>query len=202
MDLVITAKTQYEDDVLTAQGDLLGADASCAPAECYHPFGFIGRPKDPDLTPDGKVLNGARLLFWYEGSTMHSMVLDDPRRAAKLPKLDKGGAMMYADVDGAYVKYAADGSLEIRVPSGVKAIVQTGSGAKVEVSDSEVKAGNDAAVPLVVAAWASGVAAALSALATSLTSAAAFGTLNTAGGTLTSALGSLPAPATTILKGT
>lgn len=203
MEVGILGKTGYEEGVLDATVDLLGGDASCAPGIAYHPFGFVGRPKDPDVDPDsGAILNGPRVLYWYEGSTLHTVLLDDPRRTQKLPELERGGAMMYADADGAFVRYAADGTLEVRAPAGKPVTVQVGAGAKVKVTDATVAIGDDAAVPLAKAAWASALAAALSSLASSLAGAAALAGVNAAGTALTAALAALPPPATTKALGT
>lgn len=148
MNISIATKTEYSDDALTVAVAMLGDGATCAPGEAYHPFGFQGRPKDPDVDPNGEVINGARVLFWYEGSTLHAMPLDDPRRANKLPQVEKGGSLWYADADGAWSRYKADGTLEVRAPAGKTITVQVGSGALVEVSDGAVLIGDAQAVPL------------------------------------------------------
>lgn len=203
MDLALLGRTAYEDGVLEASVALHGGDASCAPGIAYHAFGFLGRPKDPDVDAEtGEITNGPRVLYWYEGSTLHTVLLDDPRRTQKLPEVGKGGSMMYADADGAFVRYAPDGALEVRVPAGKAATIQVGAGAKVTVTDATVAIGDDAAVPLVKAAWATALATALTTLASKLTGAAAWPAVNAAGTELTTALVALPPPATTKAMGT
>lgn len=193
----LAAKTEYTDKALTVSLVLLGEGATCAPGEAYHPFGFQGRPKSPDVDPvSSDVTNGARVLYWFEGSTLHGVVLDDPRRSNELPELEEGGSLWYADASGAWSRYRADGTLEVRAPAGKTITVQVGSGALVEVSDGTVKVGGQAAVPLAKASVVADLITALKSAATTLSGSADPGAAS-AGSALTLALGKLADPATT-----
>ena len=123
IDLATLTATDYANGALRAQVKLLGNDSSCAPGLMYHPFGFVGRPKDPDVDSLGNVTKGATALFWYEGNTLHTMALGDPRRTSKLPTVDKGGSCQYADCDNAYGLFGADGTYTLRVPTGKTASI-------------------------------------------------------------------------------
>ncbi len=124
MDSTTVAATSYVNGVLHVQPKPMGgADASSAQGIASHPFGFAGRPKDPDVDSTGAITKGAVLFYWYEGNTVHSMPAGDPRRSAKLPTLDKGGSVQYADCDNAYGLFAADGTYTLRVPAGKTASI-------------------------------------------------------------------------------
>lgn len=141
----VTATTYDKAGFPETQVELYGDGASCAPCETYHPAGFIGRPNDPSFDPSGKAQVGAHVLYYVEGNQVHTLILNDPRRTQRLPAVDKGGSMMYADVDGAYTRYKGDGTYECRVPAGKTVTVQVGSGASVVVSDATVAIGDQAA---------------------------------------------------------
>lgn len=167
MDISIAALTKYEDGTLLVQVALLGDGASCAPGEAYHPFGFIGRPKDPEVDPqNGTIINGGRAFYWFEGSTMHAWLGDDPRRTQKLPEVQKGGSMWYADADGAFARYSADGTLEVRASAGKTITLQVGAGPTIVLNDAGIQVGGQfpfamsagvltalAAIQTWVAAW-------------------------------------------------
>lgn len=118
MDIGHLGKSVYEEDgTLQAAVDLFGEDASCAPGIAYHPYGFLGRPKDPDTDPkSGAITNGPRTLYYFEGSTLHTMPLDDPRVTRNLQRLQKGSSMQYSsgqsrvvcDQNGAVTLYTTD----------------------------------------------------------------------------------------------
>lgn len=102
-DIDVISFTSYETDgTPSTQVVPIGAttDAgSSVKAEAYHPYGFIGRPADaitvPQSDASNPIVNGARVLFFYEGSTLHSVALDDPRITPNLPQVPKGGSCHY-----------------------------------------------------------------------------------------------------------
>jgi hypothetical protein len=96
-DLGIAVLTEYDaDGFLGAQPDVFGEQSSGVQAyELHHPYGFQGRPNDPDVGPDGTPKTGAALLYWLEGSLGHALALQDPRVQSKLPQLKKGGSIQY-----------------------------------------------------------------------------------------------------------
>lgn len=152
MEVSIVTKTGYEDGTLTAQIDMLGDGSSCAPGEAYHPLGLAARPNDPDTDPvTGDVTNGCRVIYVTQGSTLHTILLDDPRATQKLPEMEKGEALFYSPNQPAtaYAHYKADGSLDVKATAGTKVTVQVGSGCLVEVSDIVVKIGGQDARALV-----------------------------------------------------
>jgi hypothetical protein len=120
LEIGILIGAKYNDGgALESQVALQGNDASCTPGLAYSPFGFKGRPRSAD-PPDaqGNYQNGALVLYWYEGSVLHTMPLDDGRRSTKLPQLDEGCSIFYADVDDAYAQWATDGSLNVKTANG------------------------------------------------------------------------------------
>jgi hypothetical protein len=142
MEIGIVAATTYEDNTLTAQPVLFGDDATAAPGEAYHPLGLVARPNDPEVDQQsGAVTNGARVLYVYEGSTLHTLVLDDPRATQKLPQLAKGEAAFYSPgaPDTAHARYYADGNLLVNVPMG-KTIKGGGNDARALAHSAETVA--------------------------------------------------------------
>lgn len=151
----ITAQTAYRDDrMLTASANVIGDDASCAPDRLLHPLGLQSRPRSPQVdSTSGEVQAGAVLLYWYEGSTLHALAADDERRSVKLPTLEEGSTVVYADRDGLTIKLnASTGAIDIDAPQGAIITSKVAGGAKVEVSASHVKVGDDTALPLAMGA--------------------------------------------------
>ena len=74
-------------------GSTEGAGGAKA-ANCT-PFGFISRPLDPEATADGTPTTGCGILWWREGDHLNAMPLEDPRVVSKIPKVRKGGSMMF-----------------------------------------------------------------------------------------------------------
>lgn len=119
LDIGILASTKYVDGALQGQVVLQGPGASCTPGLAYSPFGFKGRPRSAtNVAADGTVQDGPLALYWYEGNTLHVMPLDDGARSTKLPQLDEGCSVFYADVDDAYAQWKPDGSLDVQVGNG------------------------------------------------------------------------------------
>lgn len=125
-DMLIARFSEIDaDGFIGVQVDNYGAKAEFGAVEAHHPFGFISRPRDPDLDGDGNVKLGCTVLRLAEGNESHVIVLGDPRYTALLPAATKkkGGSTQYAvTVDGA-VSYAAldgdDGSYKLKIPSGI-----------------------------------------------------------------------------------
>jgi len=120
---VATYTLRTEDGFYEVQLDLYGAEETGAPAmEAYHPCGFIGRPRDPDVDPDGTPTLGATVLYGFEGNQGHALHLNDPRVAPLLPEVKKGGAMVYAHRADGKVSFELfdgdDGTWQVYVPSG------------------------------------------------------------------------------------
>ena len=133
--LLVSAK--YNDGgALESQIALQGPGASCTAALAYSPFGFKGRPRAADA-PDstGTYKNGALVLYWYEGSVLHSMPLDDGRRSTQLPPLDEGGSQWYGDTDDAVSFYDGSGNLTLRAPKAAT-IKIADKGTPVKIGDS------------------------------------------------------------------
>jgi hypothetical protein len=118
-DINVVAHTSYDGSSFPETQVLpIGSDGTSIPGEAYHPYGFIGRCNDGDVDPStADITNGARVLFFYEGSTLHTIMLDDPRVTPTLPQLPKGGSMQY-DAGGAYQKLDGSGNALLNVLSG------------------------------------------------------------------------------------
>lgn len=128
LDIGILTSSAYNDGgALTTQVLLYGDGSSCTPGLAYSPFGFKGRPRGPQVDAQGNIQDGALVLYWYEGNTLHTLPLDDGRRSVKLPQLDEGGSIFYADIVDesgnqldAYQLFDASGNLKIVVPTNAK----------------------------------------------------------------------------------
>lgn len=117
-DLGMSAYTARDaDGFYTVQIVGFGSGGS-QPVEAYHPAGFLGRPRDPDVDPGGAPKLGPTLLYGQEGNQTHALLLNDPRVAGRLPEVKRGGSMQYADT-GASVAYALfdgdDGTWTLKV---------------------------------------------------------------------------------------
>jgi len=94
------------------------------PVESYHPCGFLGRPRDPSVDPNGRPHIGGTTLWAWEGSQGHAIPLSDPRVAGRLPEVKKGGSIQYADTSAGAEKApfalfdGANGSWQLYVPYG------------------------------------------------------------------------------------
>lgn len=97
LELGVAVATFYDDDgFLGVQCDVYGeGDAGMPPYQGLAPYGFYGRPRDPGA--DGK---GANVLYWNDGDESHAIALNDPRVAAVLPTLPKGGSVHHGGWGG------------------------------------------------------------------------------------------------------
>jgi hypothetical protein len=115
---------RQESGFIGIQPDRLGTGSSGPALEVAMPFGLFGRPLDPDLDPNGAVTGGANVLTLSDGDEGFTLPTGDPRFAALLPDVDKGGAGLYAtvrsgtDMRVAYLLFSGDGSFTLHVPYG------------------------------------------------------------------------------------
>jgi phage baseplate assembly protein gpV len=84
--------SEYDvDGFLGIQVDGFGEDESGVPPyETWHPFGFVGRPLDPDS--DGSCA----VLIFFDGDEGFTVAMSDSRAAALIPPVKKGGSSQYA----------------------------------------------------------------------------------------------------------
>src|SRR5690349_5153842 len=96
IDVGVVTLTEYDDEGFIGLGlDHFGEEkAGTQPIEAHHPYGFIGRPKDPDGDSAHPTL-GVTAMYWWQGDTGHAMALGDPRGNDSLPRLQKGETCWY-----------------------------------------------------------------------------------------------------------
>lgn len=86
----VAVGSEYNEGFLTVQPDFYGEEASGGEGGIVqHPFGFLGRPADPD--DEGSC----QALYAYEGDQLHILPTQDTRALAKIPELKKGGSAQY-----------------------------------------------------------------------------------------------------------
>jgi hypothetical protein len=91
----ITATTYDENGFLGLQFEPLGDSEASAPiAHAHHPFGFFGRPLDPDTSENGTAY-GPVAMSWSDGDEEHGLCLEDPRDSDKIPPHSKGSSGVY-----------------------------------------------------------------------------------------------------------
>jgi len=100
-----------------------GEESGGPPAEMLYPFGFGGRPRDPETDPDGALKVGANALLMESGPEEFVMPMGDPRYAKLLPDPGKGGSYQFATTKvGEHLDLTLivlngdDGSIKARVP--------------------------------------------------------------------------------------
>lgn len=95
-DAGVAVGSEYSGGFLTVQPDLYGEEKSGGEGGIVqHPFGFLGRPADPDGEGSCQALHA------YEGDQLHVLPTQDARALAKLPELKKGGSVQYG-IDGGF----------------------------------------------------------------------------------------------------
>lgn len=113
------------------------AQGGGTPLESASPFGFLSRPRDPDVDGDGAPLaaGAAGLLVLEHGGHDYAIPTQDPRFAAKLPEVKKGGSMQYAitaEGKAAFSLFDGDhGTWQVYVPHG-----ETASTIAIDTRDS------------------------------------------------------------------
>ncbi len=160
-DLGTSQLTEYdEDNFLGVHVDGYGENGSLGPMECHHPYGFLGRPRDPDS--DGR---GALVQFWLEGDKGYAIALEDVRIASLFPVAKKGGSLQYAatgsfhEIDGTdgthtiYVPYSFVGTVPSKAhliqvgldPNGKPVVnILSGEGPRVTILEKEITIANRA----------------------------------------------------------
>ena len=84
---------------LVAQHDGLGQNPKVGSSEVLYPLGFLACPRDPDVGPDGKALDGGgcKLLIYRDGTEFRVEFKGDQRALERTPPLKPGSAIQYAD---------------------------------------------------------------------------------------------------------
>lgn len=94
---------------LGLQYDAYGEEQSGVPdVEAFAPYGFWGRPLDPQLDANGEVVFGAHMLNLWEGAESFAIALGDPRLMPGLPQLEKGESLQHG-ASANFVRCHADG---------------------------------------------------------------------------------------------
>ncbi len=105
------------------------ANAGSQPLEAYHPVGFLGRQRDPEVDPSGAPKLGPTTLYGWEGNQGHALPLSDPRVIALLPEVKGGGSIQYAHLASG-VSYVLldgdDGTCTIKVGNTTAVVDETG----------------------------------------------------------------------------
>jgi hypothetical protein len=81
-----------------------GGAGGGAPSEVLAPFGFLSRPLDPVKDAAGTISVGCGMLWLRNGDQRHCFLLEDPRIIALLPKLKKGGSIVFC-ADGNFLLF-------------------------------------------------------------------------------------------------
>lgn len=103
------------------EGALAGATV---PLESASPFGFLSVPRDPDTDGAGNVsaAGACGLLVLEHGGQDYAIPVQDPRYAAALPPVKKGGSMQYATLPELKVAFSLfdgdNGTYQVYVPVG------------------------------------------------------------------------------------
>lgn len=154
-DMSVVAGTRYTTDgFLETQTQPIGrgTGGSSTPGFTRHAYGFLGRANDPDVDnsdpTNPQITNGAHLLHYYEGNTLHTIHLDDPRVDTKLPQIGKGAAMQYGaggspDVTPSLSLHDGQGNILTQVDPTKKITITVGNGPPLVLEGQTVKVGDD-----------------------------------------------------------
>lgn len=107
MESGVIVGSEYKEDGLHLQVDGYGEDnAGVEPAVYSHPAGFMSRPLDPELDPEGLPLplKSCQAIYYWEGGRCHVIPTADPRAVVNLPRLGKGDACMFSADGVAFVR--------------------------------------------------------------------------------------------------
>ena len=87
--------------------------AGTAAFEAHHPLGFVGRPLDPLLDPDGNAdpTQSCNVMIGLMGGKGHAWPLEATRVMPLLPQLRKGESMMYGPAWGQFCRMHEDGKI-------------------------------------------------------------------------------------------
>lgn len=96
-DLATARVSQLDDNnFLGVQIDAFDGEQGIDSSELLHTYGFVSRPRDPDVDQDGKVRHGCATLFCWDGTSTLAWLATDPRAVPFLPPLKKGQTATYA----------------------------------------------------------------------------------------------------------
>lgn len=97
-DISIPTMSVYDaDGYLGIQVEGFGDGAGVDHGEVHTPYGLISRPLDPTVDAQGRIdpaKSGQALIVW-DGPRMHVIPTQDCRVIPKLPRVKKGGSMLY-----------------------------------------------------------------------------------------------------------
>ena len=87
--------------------------AGTAAFEAHHPLGFVARPLDPILDPDGNAdpTQSCNVMIGLMGGKGHAWPLEDTRVMPLLPQLRKGESMQYGPAWGQFCRMHEDGKI-------------------------------------------------------------------------------------------
>lgn len=109
IDFGVATFSDYDDDGhLVIQEDSPGLDnkAGTIPSEAIGPGGLVHRPLDPEKDAAGTPTSGEGLLTFRYGDRRHFFPLnDDVRVVPKLPKVRKGGTMLYGGAESDFFSF-------------------------------------------------------------------------------------------------
>lgn len=97
MDLAVAMLGVYDaDGFIGVVPDAYGqSKAGVQPYELHSPHGFLSFPLDPDTDGQGNPGRGCTMLTALEGGRGHAWLSSDPRVVERLPRLVKGGSLLY-----------------------------------------------------------------------------------------------------------
>jgi len=116
-DLSVSMLSVVDDDgFMGVQPEVYGDSPSMVPFELHHSFGFVARPRDPDVDDNSTVEpgGGCTILTATEGDKSYAWLAGDPRYVAAYPEPKKGGSCQYGATgtfgsidgeDGTWTKY-------------------------------------------------------------------------------------------------
>ena len=116
-DLSVSMLSVVDDDgFMGVQPEVYGDSPSMVPFELHHSFGFVARPRDPDVDANSTVEPGGActILTATEGDKSYAWLAGDPRYVGIIPEIKKGGSCQYGATgtlgnidgeDGTWTKY-------------------------------------------------------------------------------------------------
>lgn len=119
---LVTFSEVDDDGFIGIQCDMPGEkNAGVEAGEMGAAYGMYSRPHDPSLDAEGEPIpsSACGVLHAYYGSKLHVWPQTDPRMMAKLPRVTKGGSVMYGGklAQPSFVHIDGDtGSIDIYVP--------------------------------------------------------------------------------------
>lgn len=214
--------TTYADGYMGIGVDVPGGDTSgTSTFDARFPYGMFGRPRDPDVSPDGTTRIGATTLYGYNGMQRNAWVCDDPRVWPKLPQASKGTWGAYADtgladipvmvLDGTTgsfalrVPHSGDGVsrvlVDVGAPGSEQILLANGGGCELAVNTTEAIVGDTAlALSLAKGPAFDSLITALTTFATAMSTAASFAQTAAAGAALLGSLQAITLTTTTKLR--